>query len=77
MIAKSVHVKKPGRGKQKGEHVGQSHHHENEVGRRSHVSLRQNDDYQGVGYDGDDEKKRHYVSVQRLGEPENRQELYY
>lgn len=66
VVPKRVHVEEPRGGKQKREHVAQSHRHEDGIGGRPHVTLGEDDHNQGVGDDCDEEEKGHDVAVHGL-----------
>ena len=67
MVAERVEVEEPGGREEERQHVAQGHGHQNEIGRRPHVLLWQDEDDQRIGDDGHDHQERHYVTVEGQG----------
>ena len=65
MVAESV--EEPEDRKEEREHVSQIHGHQNEIGRRPHVLLWQDEDHQHIGDDSHNHQERHYVTAEGKG----------
>ncbi len=64
VVAESVEVKEPRSREEERQHIAEGHSHEDEVGRRPHVLLGQDEDDERVDDDGDEDQDGHDASVQ-------------
>ncbi len=65
LLAEGVEVDEAGDGEDAGEHVGQRHREEQQVGRAAHVALHEHDAHERVGDDGEGDERRRDEAVHR------------